>query len=275
MRVAAVGDNCIDVLQPPINRKLVGGNALNVAIQMARLGGDAAYFGAVSSDDNGALVRASLQAHGLSDGQLTVRPGRTAHTDIEVAASGERHIGFEDFGVCAGYAPDSDQVDLLSTMDHVHIGWLDDGGALRRALVAARVSVSQDISVNAEPADRGVDGLSIAFCSRPGTADQTADAAAALLRAGAKAVVVTRGADGSSAFFAGKAYEIGAVEVSTVDTTGAGDSYIAAFLLAHLAGAGPARAGELAAAHAALTCQHLGGFPQDQDPTSKAGGGVG
>lgn len=262
VRVAAVGDNCIDVLQPPINRKLVGGNALNVAVQMARLGGDAAYFGAVSSDENGDLVRASLQANGLSDEHLTVRPGRTAHTDIEVAASGERHIGFEDFGVCAGYTPSSDQVALLPAMDHVHIGWLDDGGALRRALVAAGVSVSQDISVNADPADLGVDGLSIAFCSQPGPADQAAGTAAALLRAGAKAVVVTRGADGSSAFFAGRTYDIGAVEVSTVDTTGAGDSYVAAFVLAHLAGADPARAGELAAAHAALTCRHLGGFSQ-------------
>ena len=263
MRVAAVGDNCIDVLLPPINRKLVGGNALNVAIQMARLGGDAAYFGAVSSDDNGALVRANLLANGMSDAHLTVRSGRTAHTDIEVDASGERHIGFEDFGVCAGYAPDSGQVDLLLTLDHVHIAWLDDGGALRRALVAAGVSVSQDISVNARPDDCGVDGLSIAFCSQPGPAEQASDYAAAVLRAGAMAVVVTRGADGSSAFFAGKTYEIAAVEVIPVDTTGAGDSYMAAFLLAHLAGAGPARAGEVAAAHAALTCRHLGGFPQD------------
>lgn len=261
IQIATVGDNCIDVLSPS-NRKLVGGNALNVAIQISRLGGSAAYFGPVSADDNGALVRASLRANGVSDANLTLRSGATAHTDIEVAASGERHIGFEDFGVCAGYTPDAAQIDLLLGMDHVHIGWLDDGGALRQALVAAGVSVSQDISVNARPEDLGVDGLSIVLCSRPGGHDEAAEYAARLLQAGARAVVVTRGAEGSSAFFTGKAYDIAAVEISPVDTTGAGDSYIAAFLVAHLGGASPADAGKAAAEHAALTCAHEGGFPQ-------------
>ncbi|TIU91193.1 MAG: fructoselysine 6-kinase, partial [Mesorhizobium sp.] len=74
--------------------------------------------------------------------------------------SGERLIAAEDFGACAGYAPHEAELAILEAMDHVHIGWLDDGGALRRRLSRAGVSVSQDISVNADPANLGVEGLS-------------------------------------------------------------------------------------------------------------------
>ena len=36
--VATVGDNCIDRYGPPLGLSLVGGNAVNVAVQLARLG---------------------------------------------------------------------------------------------------------------------------------------------------------------------------------------------------------------------------------------------
>ena len=35
---AAVGDNCVDRFLPPADECLVGGNAVNVAVQLAMLG---------------------------------------------------------------------------------------------------------------------------------------------------------------------------------------------------------------------------------------------
>ena len=259
LRIAAVGDNCIDVVLP-VNQTLVGGNGLNVAVQIARLGGAATYFGAVGDDAHGKLVQAALAANGVDAGGLVVRDGATARTEISVNAAGERHFDLEDFGVCAGYAPDAEQVARLMAMDHVHIGWLDDGGALRRRLAGAGVSVSQDVSVNAVAENLGVDGLTLAFCSTArGDAAARADA---LMAAGALAVVATHGAAGSTVFMDGDAVEIAAVAIEPVDTTGAGDSYIAAFLMAWLDGASPAVAGAAAAKRAAETCGHHGGFPQ-------------
>jgi fructoselysine 6-kinase len=51
-----------------------------------------------------------------------------------------------------------------------------------------------------------------------------------------------------------------------VDTTGADDSFIAGYLYGLVQGASTALC--LAAGHkqAALTCQHLGGFPQSPEP---------
>lgn len=48
LRFAAVGDNCIDRYLAPVGDCLVGGNAVNVAVQLARLGRRASYFGTVA-----------------------------------------------------------------------------------------------------------------------------------------------------------------------------------------------------------------------------------
>jgi len=261
IRLAAVGDNCVDILQPSGHR-FVGGNALNVAVQFATLGGSSAYFGAVGKDDDGALTARLLVRGGVDISHLVRRPLPTAHTEIHVSETGERRIGFEDFGACAGYAPDEKALAAMLAADHVHIGWLDDSGVLRRRLVAAGRSVSQDITVNASAESLRVEGLAIAFASIEGPHQAAARLADSLLTAGARGVVVTRGALGSSLFLNGTGIEIPARPIVAIDTTGAGDSYIAAFLHGWLSGATPQTAGAQAAAHAALTCMHEGGFRQ-------------
>ena len=261
-RLAAVGDNCVDVINPG-GRRLIGGNALNVAVQFARLGGRSAYFGAVGADEDGARVRRLLVENGVGVEHLVRRPLATAHTGIDIDSSGERRIASEDFGACAGYAPRDADLHALLEADHVHIGWFDDRGALRRRLAAAGRSVSQDISVNAAPENLCVEGLSIVFVSASGRHTAAIRLARSLFSQGAGGVVVTRGAGGSSIFLEGIEADIPALPIRPVDTTGAGDSYIAAFLRSWLAGEGPERAGHAATAHASHACLHEGGFPQD------------
>jgi fructoselysine 6-kinase len=61
-RIATVGDNCIDRYLPPVDRSLVGGNAVNVAVNLRRAGHPAAYFGAVGDDEDGMRTRGVLTA---------------------------------------------------------------------------------------------------------------------------------------------------------------------------------------------------------------------
>lgn len=262
LRIAVVGDNCIDKFLPPVSQALIGGNAVNVAVQLARLGQDAFYFGAVGPDSDGRRTREALADNGVDVAYIQERAGKTAHTDIDVLPSGERIFLHEDFGVCAGYRPSEADVAVLRSMDHVHIGWLDDGGALRRALAAFDVSVSQDISVNAEPANLGVGGLSIAF----GSAGEDDEAVEAMidrfLSAGVRTAVVTRGSFGSVAATREARAETGITDVEVVDTTGAGDSFIAGFLSARLQGGSLQAAVEAGRDQAAMACSHVGGFPQ-------------
>jgi fructoselysine 6-kinase len=264
--VAVVGDNCIDLILPPIGQRLVGGNAVNVGVQLARLGAQVSYFGAVGRDSDGGLVADALRRNGVDLAYLVERDLPTARTTISVDAAGDRRFDHEDFGACDGYAPDGAAREALLGMDHVHIGWLNDGGALRGFLAAAGVPVSQDVSVNAAPEHLGVGGLAIAFAARAGSHAEARAFASGLTAAGARGVVVTRGAEGSSAFLPEGAAEAAARPVDPVDTTGAGDSYIAGFLFARLSGATVDEAAAAGARLAAETCRHSGGFPQAPSP---------
>jgi sulfofructose kinase len=80
-----------------------------------------------------------------------------------------------------------------------------------------------------------------------------------LLAAGAGTAIVTLGARGAVGATAGERWREPAVAVEVVDTTGAGDVYHGAYLVAHLEGAGLARAMRFAAVVAALKCRRPGG----------------
>jgi fructoselysine 6-kinase len=175
-----------------------------------------------------------------------------------VDAAGERIIAFEEFGTSALYQPTPQDISALSAMDHIHIGWFKGSAILREKLAGSGITFSQDVAVNAEAV-----GLDIGFESVGPSEDL---ARAALLRLhglGCRVAVVNCGAMGSMASEDGNFVATGIRELAfVVDTTGAGDTFIAGFL-------GLWKRGQpldvcLAAGRdaAARTCGHVGGFPQ-------------
>jgi fructoselysine 6-kinase len=256
-----VGDNCIDRFVAPIDEWLVGGNAVNVAVQLALLGRSVEYFGAVGDDEAGRAVGAALAANGVGIAHLRVLPGLpTAYTDVEVTEDGDRSFVFEEFGACATYRPGPPEIAALRGMRHVHIGWLNDGGALKRALAGTGVSLSQDLSVNNSPDNLSAAGLDIAFRSaEPHDAEAVAGA---LLAEGARLAVVTMGAAGGLATDGKVSLSVSAAPITAEDTTGAGDAFIAGFLDAYVARAGLEECLRRGAERGALACLYRGGFPQ-------------
>jgi fructoselysine 6-kinase len=260
--LATVGDNCIDRYLAPVGASTVGGNAVNVAAHLAARGHRVAYAGAVGDDADGRRVVAALRAAGVATGLVrVVAGGRTATSDIQTGPDGERVIGPEDFGVCRGYRPDAETVAALLGSRHVHIGWLDDGGAVRRHLVASGVAVSQDLAVNADARDLGAESLAPAFASAT-TPDEGEALARRLLEAGARLAVITCGRSGSLASDGTMVARVGAAPARIVDTLGAGDTFIAAFIAGRVRGLDLQACLEAGRDAAALTCAHLGGFPQ-------------
>jgi len=200
---AAVGDNCIDRFLPPVGDCLVGGNAVNVAVQLAGLGRRVGYFGAVGDDDAGTAVASALAARGVdTQGLRRVAGEATARTDIETLPDGDRRFVFESFGACLGYRPDAADIARLRRLRHVHLGWLREAPALRRSLVGSGVKVSQDLSVNNRAEDLDPAGLDVAFASAAPEAGEAESCR--LLAAGARLAVVTLGAAGRLANEIGK-----------------------------------------------------------------------
>lgn len=264
--VAVVGDNTIDRYLGSGGRDYVGGNAVNVAVQLAERGFAVRYFGAVGPDPEGDRIRGALASRGVDVDNLLTLPGKSALTVISVSETGDRHIEAESFGVTAEYFPCEEEIARIAGADWVQIGMLPRAGDLRRTLRAIRkqIRIGQDCSVSA-----GYTDLTVAFQSTDVT--QAAALAALALANGAGLAVMTLGPDGSTAYGPdGLQIHQGALPVSVVDTTGAGDSFIAGFISARTGSADVAAALAEGAQWAARTCTHIAGFPQ---PDGDAPGG--
>jgi fructoselysine 6-kinase len=256
--VAVVGDNTIDRYLGLDNAEFVGGNALNVAVQLGLARRNVAYFGAIGADREGRLIREALLRAEVGVSGLIVARGETALTEIRLTA-GDRIFDREDFGVTAEYFPDPEALADIAAADWIHIGMLPRATEFRRAVRAVnpKALISQDCAVAS-----GYDELSVAFESVSGDRDAAVLAATGAIAAGASLAVVTRGADGSIAHDGCSWWEQDALPIEVVDTTGAGDSFIAGLIAARMRGDDIARSLAQGARWAAVTCQHLAGFPQ-------------
>ncbi|MEM8588604.1 MAG: PfkB family carbohydrate kinase [Pseudomonadota bacterium] len=257
--LATVGDNCIDRYLH-LNKSAVGGNAVNVAVHLSQLNWNCAYFGAVGDDSDGRRTRDVLRANKVDLGPLRTLPGITSFTNLDIDETGDRIITQEDFGVCADYWPSDEDIARLAAKRHIHIGWFQHSSRLRARLAGAAVTVSQDVAVN--PDDGGLD---IAFGSVGPSMTAARDRIDALLRAGNKIAVVTCGPLGSVASDGGGLLNTGIKPVDVVDTTGAGDTFIAGFLDAWLRAEPLQDCLDAGRDNAAKTCTHLGGFAQDYE----------
>jgi len=262
-RLVAVGDNCLDAY---LSKDLVtvGGNALNVAAQWRRSGWQARYFGAVGRDPEGDVVLAEVAATGLDPQDVERRPGDTAVTLLR-DEFGDRRFLLEAFGVGENYAPSPDRYAVVAGADWVHLGTNANPELVRR-LVADAVPFSVDVSTAhfALP----LQGVPMLFASGPDPSEEPVGPILDALRAaGARRVVLTCGRRGAYFDDGRGVAHAAAVPVEVVDTCGAGDSFIAAFLTGlHFEHLDVGTALHRAATAAAHTCTHLGGFPQQPRP---------
>lgn len=261
---AAVGDNTIDLYLGRDHYSYVGGNAVNVAVQLTRLGRSALYFGAVGPDVAGQQIRDALASAGLDVRGLTVLPGRTAVSRIRISADGVRQFEAEDFGVCDGYLPDDEALERIARCGAAHIGLMPGAEPVRRYLTERGVLVSQDCGVTLPVDSYG--WMDIAFCSEETTGLPAEQIAHDAVAGGARLAVVTRGAEGSLAFDGQAWWQAAAEPVEVVDTTGAGDAFAAGFLNARLDGADVDQAMAAGSHHAARACGYVGGWPQEPGP---------
>lgn len=232
MRLAAAGDNCIDYYAAS-GVGYPGGNPVNVAVNLVAAGGAASYLGAVGTDDHGKLLMKALADRGVDVSHLHVVPGRTAVTQVEIVA-GERVLGEYDEGVMSGFQLSEEDLDFIAEHDLFVTGlW----GHLENQVGRVRergVPVAFDFATRSDDpvAAAAIGDVDYAFFSADGPADdELRDRMRDLGRRGPRTVVATLGEHGSLVLEDGAFTELRATPCPTVDTMGAGDSYIAGFLL--------------------------------------------
>ena len=235
MRIACVGDNCIDYYDAT-GAACPGGNPVNVAVYARRMGVETAYLGAVGTDRFGDLLIRRLEEERVDVSHVQRLKGSTALCHVSLQ-DGDRILGDYDEGVMQQFAPRDEDLQYLKSFDLVVTGlW----GHTEHYLEQIRANGTPTAFDGAErPFDpAGLIALphtNIAFFS-----DDTADAAAlkekllAVAALGPDIAVATRGAHGSLAFDGSSFFDCPPAPCTVADTMGAGDSYIAGFLRAWL-----------------------------------------
>ena len=257
-----LGDNTVDTY---VDRGLQfpGGNAVNVAVLSRRLGARTGYLGCIGTDEAGRLLVEALRQEDVDTARCRIIAGGNARAFIGHEGNDRRFLRSERGvrGQWGEFCPED--LAYIAGFDLVHssvYSELDHGLAAIRT--AARV-LSHDFSERWTDANLAatLPALDIAFLSFPNASD--ADCRALLGRCieqGARIAVVTRGARGSMALSGSVFNEHGIAPARIVDTLGAGDGFIAAFLLRILEGADIGVALAAGAEHAARVCEYQGGF---------------
>jgi fructokinase len=259
-RIVCVGETFVDLLAETENadvgaseyfRRAAGGAVSNVAIGIARLGGNAAFVGTVGRDPMGRFLLRTLAHENVNvDGVRSV----DASTSVILVSRGPG--GARDFfplnspGAESLLATGDLDANVLKTAQCVHFGGVTLAAEPARSasMAAAEIGaasgfVSFDPNVRprmfADHADmrlailRACEAAQLVKCSAEdlallGREDRDP---ASLLRGSTKAAVVTQGPDGCRwATVDGSAGRAGAPRVSVVDTTGAGDAFMAGLL---------------------------------------------
>lgn len=286
MRIATLGAHVLDVLAQPVDeipdgqgavlvpsiRMSAAGPAGGTAITLAKLGVEVHTVGAVGDDDPAGMLRMMLGRFGVHTDHLVAVAQPTSMSVLPIRSNGDRPALHVPGANLAYPLPDAPR-DLLTTVDHVHVGAPEllnppELAPLLADIRATGVTVSADILTDGDPGVlawlepvlphldyllpnddqiRGLTGESdlVAACRR-------------LIDRGVATVAPTAGADGAYVVTAETTDHAAAHDVDVVDTSGCGDAFSAGFLAARVHGLSLLESAEIGCAVAGIVATGLG-----------------
>lgn len=236
-------------------RRAAGGAPANVAVAIAKLGGDCYFAGKVGDDAFGHCLGSILKDHGVDiDSLLYTRKAKTALAFVSLRADGERDFLF--------YREPS--ADMLMTAEEMNPAWFQQAGIFHygsitltwpdsKAATLRGIELAQQAGalLNFDPNLRfslwpspeaardeivpllphadilKVSEEELSFLTQK---EKEREAAQYLLELGVELVLITKGGEGCSYYTSSLAGTIPVTRVESVDTTGAGDAFVGGFL---------------------------------------------
>jgi len=224
-----------------------GGVALNIAVNLSRLGAEVGFITAVGADPLGAFLRERCETCGINTGAWIVRENMS--TGVYAAAldhDGELYAGFNAMAVLESIIPCDlvpfgdiiRRADLLVVDANLTVDALGAIMGLRgaRAVMADAVSVAKAPRLNSFLPQIAILKLNHAEAQRltgftADSDDGSKLACADLVSRGAGRVFITLGAQGVCAADSGGAIFVPAAPVPVSNVTGAGDAFAAGVAL--------------------------------------------
>lgn len=248
---AVIGEALVDVVRragEPSSVRHPGGSPANVAVGLARLGGQVRLATCLGQDADGELLRDHLSANAVE-----VVAGSPAAVGSSVAEATVGADGAASYDFRIDWRPDEEAVrEACAGVACVHTGSIaavlpPGSEVVRRALIDARENATTSYDPNCRPALMGhpaavaplVESL-VSLCDVVKASDEDLrwlypgrdprDVARVWLGLGPALVAVTLGGEGCYGVVGAGTTSLPAVPVSVVDTVGAGDSFMAGIL---------------------------------------------
>ena len=261
-------------------RLSTGGDAVNEAFTLTSLGHRVSLVCGLGDDLAGSIILTEAKRRGIDTRAVTVSDNLiTPIADLVVRMDGSRYSINSGATRLAGYTPDpailcSCGAKIISFASLFRAP-LDDPEVVRELITAAHESGALVCADTKLPTYRAItlsdladvlpfidfifpNEKEAAYHSGCSGKEQYADMARVFRSYGIRNVIIKTGPEGCFADLDGSIYEMPPLPVPVVDTTGAGDNFVAGFLSGLLHGLAPSSCLENALAQAAVCVQHMG-----------------
>ena len=245
-----------------------GGSGANSMIGIAQLGGTSSFSGKIGSDEHGKLYREKLEALGVYE-FLAEADGATGSSLILVSEDGSRTMN-TFLGMSQELMNSDIDPNVIKSSLYIYLtGYLWDTESQKKAVLKAldeamkleikvALSLSDPFCVTRHKDDfisliKGY--VSMVFCNQEEAFSlldtEITQKAVDTLSDWTETVALTLGANGALISHQGETFYIDPIQVSVLDTTGAGDAFAAGFLYGMTHDMSPLRSGRIGSALAA------------------------
>lgn len=252
-----------------------GGDAVNQAITLKKLGVDVSLSCRIGDDDTGHILMDKLRRAGIDLSMVkSSSASRTTTAVALVREDGQRsilNIKGNNHDFCADDLPPLPNIKALSVASIYGLPLLEQDGGLKNLLKKAKEKgITTFADMGSDKFHQGLDGVkpflpyidyfmpSIAEAAFLTNGCTPESMAVELCHAGANTLIIKCGAEGVYLYKDGAGKRIPAYQVNAVDTTGAGDTFCAAFISRKIKGEDDEIAARFACAAAALSTEYYG-----------------
>lgn len=234
-RIVGIGDSIVDKY---VHSQMMypGGQALNVPVYARQLGCEGAFVGVLGTDVHAEVIRRAMGATGIDGSRCRTCEGENGYAYINLVDGERVFVGSNRCGVLRENPITLDDADLayLAGFDVIHADLNSHVETELEKIGSLNIPFSFDFSTRGtEEYFRSVSPhVDYGFIAAGRLSEEECRAKAGLLlEAGCGAVLVTLGAEGS--LYVDDLGDIRFVpeKLDAIDTLGAGDSFIAGFLV--------------------------------------------
>ncbi len=249
-RIVCLGEILVDFVsterartlaEAPAFEKAAGGAPANVAAGVAKLGVPSAFLGKVGADPFGGFLVETMRRAGVDTSGIVFDPGaRTTLAFVSLAADGDRDFVFyRNPGADERYSREDLRESLISGSQIFHFGSVSMTGEPARSatLHAARLAHDAGKIVSFDPNLRlnlwNTDArAAIAEAAVLADVIKVSEEELAFLPPGLnpKLLLITKGSAGCEWETAAASGRVPGFDAAAIDTTGAGDAFVAAML---------------------------------------------